>query len=217
VKKRCPAKNVKIRQHPLPKPITATLLVVFALVLVTVHFPSSHSLLLSPAYAQRFNPNNVWQQVYETLPDLPLENQYISRGTGQPVPDNTLIGRLIRYHIYIQGRPPIYRLDWKLTLADYLGLNEFIEASTYPSSDTLTPNPLEGDIAAIKRLNRAQRDALVQTIVDLFNSAYGGSTSPSHQEANPTSASPQPIPDSVPTPAPAPRLPQPGDANLLLP
>lgn len=195
----------------------AITLVSLSLVLLTLNFSALHSPLPSPAYAQRFSPDNVWQQVYEQLPDLPLENQYVSRETGDVVSDNTLIDRFIRYHIYVQGRPPIYRFDWKQTLADYLGINEFIEASTYPSSDTLTTNPMEGDIAAIKSLNRAQRDALVQTIVDIFNAAYSPPTA-TQESPSPNSPSPQPAPGSTsPSSPPSLREPQPGDAELLTP
>jgi len=38
---------------------------------------------------------------------------------------------------------------------------------TYPGYDTLQ-NPILGDRAAIKRLNREQRDALVQTLVNVL-------------------------------------------------
>jgi hypothetical protein len=121
------------------------------------------------AAAQRVRPDGVWQQVYDRLPNLPRENQYVSQETGKVVPNNTLIGRLIRYHVYVKNRPTQYRLDWKLTLADYLNRNEPIEESTYPSRADLKKNPMEADIAAIEKLNRAERDALVQVIFESFN------------------------------------------------
>lgn len=199
-------------------PWILTLLITILLILLS----ATPALQLSSAHAQRFNPNTVWQQVYEQLPDLPPENQYVSRATGEVVPDNTLISRLIRYHIYVQGRPPLYRLDWKLTLADYLGVNEFIEPLTYPSNDTLTSNPMAGDIAAVKSLNLAQRDALVQTIVNIFNTAYRNSAPATNQEETLPSSPPQStpgstIPSSPGNPSPSLRQPQPGDAELLLP
>jgi len=43
----------------------------------------------------------------------------------------------------------------------YLGANELMEETLYPGYDTLQKNPILGDRAAIKRLNREQRDALV--------------------------------------------------------
>lgn len=121
-----------------------------------------------PALAQRIRPDGAWQVVYEKLPYLPLENQYVSKETKQVASDNTLVGRLIRYHIYVKGRPPFYRLDWKFTLADYLGVNGVINESDYPSKDTLRANPMEGDVAAIRSLNQPQRNALIQALVDAF-------------------------------------------------
>ncbi|MCF4968161.1 hypothetical protein CV014_14070 [Nostoc sp. CMAA1605] len=123
----------------------------------------------SPAEAQRITPSDVWQLVYQQLPDLPKENQYISQSSGKVAENSTLISRLIRYHIYIKERAPNYRLDWKLTLADYLDANEIMYDNTYPGNDTLKQNPLEGDRAAIKRLTRSQRDALAQVLTNIFN------------------------------------------------
>ncbi|WP_421655154.1 hypothetical protein [Leptothermofonsia sp. ETS-13] len=139
------------------------------------------------AVAQRVRPDGVWQTIYEKLPELPLENQYISKETKQPATDNTLVGRLIRYHIYVKGRPPFFRLDWKVTLADYLGVTGAMDPSTYPSANTLRTNPLEGDIAAIRRLSRQQRDALVQALVDAFASQ---STSTLQPGSAPTPSNP---------------------------
>lgn len=127
-----------------------------------------HRFVSPPVLAQNIRSDGVWRAVYERIPDLPLENQYISRETGQVATDNTLVGRFIRYHLYVKGRPPFYRLDWKLTMADYLGLKGTLDESTYPSAATLRKNPMEADVAAINKLNRAQRDALVQALVDAF-------------------------------------------------
>lgn len=123
---------------------------------------------ISPAVAQRISPSDVWQLVYQQLPNLPKENKYISKESGKVAETNTLASRLIRYHIYVKERSPAYRLDWKLTLADYLGANEIMYDTTYPGNDTLRQNPIDGDRAAIKRLSRQQRDALVQTLVNIF-------------------------------------------------
>jgi hypothetical protein len=176
--------------------------------------PLLQFLVPEAAIAQRFEVEGIWRLVYATLPDLPLENQYVSRTSGAVAEDNTLVGRLIRYHVYVRGRPPLFRLDWKLTLGDYLGVNEPFTPQSYPSADVLQVNPLEGDIAAVRALTRAQRDALVQVLVDIFNA---GLTPP---EASPTPTSPAPAPPSTPaTPEPVPPLrePRPGDADLLLP
>jgi hypothetical protein len=149
--------------------------------------------------------SDAWRRVYEQLPDLPLENQYVSSETGQVAKDNTLIGRLIRYHTLIKGRAPNFRLDWKLTLADYLGANEVMYANAYPGNDTLRQNPIEGDRKAIERLDRKQREALVQALVTVFTSRRR-STAPSPSNNTPQSEETQPkVPSS----------PQPGDAQLL--
>ncbi|BAZ66226.1 MAG: hypothetical protein KME28_20460 [Pelatocladus maniniholoensis HA4357-MV3] len=123
----------------------------------------------SPAYAQNVRSGDVWQQVYEQLPDLPKENQYISKETGKVAENNTLVSRLIQYHVYLKGRAPNYRLDWKLTLADYLNANEVMYDSSYPGHDTLKKNPFQSDRAAIRRLTRKQRNALVQALVNAYS------------------------------------------------
>ncbi|EKQ71038.1 hypothetical protein OsccyDRAFT_1351 [Leptolyngbyaceae cyanobacterium JSC-12] len=120
------------------------------------------------AIAQIIRSEGAWRKVYEQIPDLPRENQYIDRETGKVAEENTLVSRLIRYHLYVRGRPPFYRLDWKITLAEYLGLSGQVDDSDYPSGKRLNKNPLEGDLAAIRKLNRSQRDALVQALVDAF-------------------------------------------------
>lgn len=174
------------------------------------------SIHLPAASAQRFQIEEIWRRIYEEIPGIPLENEYVNEDTGNVSTDNTLLNRLIRYHIYVKGRPTAYRLDWKLTLADYLGVNERIEEETYPSGTSLRTNPIDGDKAAIGSLNRAQRDALVNALVNSFN--------PNSQISEPTSTpSPSPSPSPTVTPPPAnapsrfPPQPQPGDAQLLQP
>ncbi|MEA5626278.1 hypothetical protein [Nostoc sp. UHCC 0251] len=165
---------------------------------------SIHTNLFSiqAVYAQRITPGDVWQEVYQQLPDLPRENKYISKENGQVAENNTLVNRLIRYHVYTKGRAPIYRLDWKLTLADYLGANEIMYDASYPGNDTLRQNPMEGDRKAITRLTRSQRDALVQVLVNIFN---------------PTQNTQSPSPNTAPSPntSTTPQSPQRGGAELL--
>jgi hypothetical protein len=141
------------------------------------------------ASAQIVRSEGVWRTVYEQLPDLPRENQYINKETGKVATEDTLVGRLIRYHLYVKGRPPFYRLDWKLTLADYLGLSGLLNGSEYPGAAKLKSNPVEGDVAAIRKLNRAQRDALVQALVNGFvpQSQRSPSLPPSPQPPVPNS------------------------------
>jgi len=53
-----------------------------------------------------------------------------------------------------------------------------LDDSDYPSGKKLNKNPLEGDLAAIRKLNRTQRDALVQALVDAFVPQSGRSRQP---------------------------------------
>lgn len=153
-----------------------------------------------------------WQQVYQLIPELPLENHYVNARTGEPSPNNTLVSRLIRYHLYTKSRPPNYRLDWKLTMADYLGANDWIRAELYPGGDTLTVNPIEGDLAVIRSLTRSQRDALVNAMVTIFSGEAGTTTAPELPNDSETTPTP-PSSGSSPTIL----QPRPGDAQLLLP
>lgn len=133
---------------------------------------------VQPVLAQRISPSEVWQQVYQQLPDFPKENQYVSKETGKVAENNTLVGRLIRYHVYVKERSPAYRLDWKLTLADYLNANETMYDITYPGHDTLRQNPIEGDRTAIAKLTRSQRNALVQVLTNIFSSSFSATPQP---------------------------------------
>jgi hypothetical protein len=137
------------------------------------------------ALAQRVSPGDVWQQVYQQLPNLPKENKYNSKDSGKVAENNTLASRLIRYHVYVKGRSPIYRLDWKLTLADYLGVNEIMYETTYPGNDTLQQNPIAGDRTAIQKLTRQQRNALVQVLANLFNPSSQDTQVPSPSRSAP--------------------------------
>lgn len=190
---------------------TATVLAVagIAFISTTAISPNLFHLGSQSAIAQErpARLRDLWQDVYQQVPDLPLENQYVNRQSGGVDESNTLVGRIIRYHLYVKNRPPSYRLDWKLTLADYLDANEIIEESNYPSADVLRENPMEGDKAAVKRLTRRQRTALVDTLAGLFTQETESPTSP-----RPPGASRTPNSGSSPLPTP-----QPGDAQLLLP
>ncbi|MEO0804832.1 MAG: hypothetical protein AAFY33_00875 [Cyanobacteria bacterium J06643_4] len=116
---------------------------------------------------RRISPAAISAQIYEQHPDFPLENQYISSETGSEAVSNTLISRIIRYHLYIKNRPTTFRLDWKLTLADYLGAFERISAERYVDYG-LQDNPLEGDVAAIESLSLAERDRLANALYESF-------------------------------------------------
>lgn len=170
---------------------------------------------ISPAIAQFAIPADAGRRVYERLQNLPLENQYVSKETGKVDANNTLVSRLLRYHILVKSRPPNYRLDWKLTLADYLDAHQYLVESQYPGGNTLRENPMESDRAVIKKLNRVQREALIDALVSLFRR--------NNTETPATKPSPSPKPQSTPTPPPTsnptrtPSLPKPGDSQLLLP
>jgi hypothetical protein len=160
---------------------------------------------------------DAWRRVYELLPDLPRENQYVNVETGEIDEDNTLVSRLIRYHIYVKGRPSLYRLDWKLTLADYLGVNELMSEGVYPSQDNLETNPMRGDREAISSLTRQQRDDLVHVLTSLFNPNYLTLLEQQGSDSVADNPSETPTPNPEERPRTRPRLPQAGDAELLLP
>lgn len=170
------------------------------------------SLPQNPSAEPSLSSLDIGKQVYQKLPDLPLENQYISLKSGEVSPANTLASRILRYHLYTKGRAPNYRLDWKLTLADYLGANEVMEDARYPGADALTVNPIDGDRAVIKRFTRAQREQFIQVMVSLF-SRPSNLTPPSTR-----TGSPQPSSGTSPNPVRSlPAQPKPGDARLLMP
>jgi hypothetical protein len=160
------------------------------------------------ALAQSPRLVNVAEEVYRQLPDLPRANDYALLN-GTPQPDNTLLYRLVYYHTRIKRRSPRYRLDWKLTLADYLGDNEDIIPDQYPGNTTLTENPLRGGRTALDRLNLRQRNALVNLLAAIHRP-------PSDRPAAPPPPQPQPAPPTPPTAPQPPALPQPGDSRLLL-
>jgi hypothetical protein len=165
--------------------------------------------LVSPAIAQSITPESVSAKVYQQIPDLPKENQFINKERQQADPDNTLVSRLVRYHLYVKNRPLDFRLDWKLTIADYFNLNEDIKAINYPGSNTLTTNPLESDRQIITKLNRQQRDRLVDTLVSIYNpQTETSSPTPSQPTQNPATQKPTQANPALP-------LPKPGDAQLL--
>lgn len=214
--KRRSSKRLPVRRGVL-------VLVLAGLLLLPTAFlaPGSGGRWLAPvgpqqAVAQFADLPGVATVLYERLPDLPKANTYTSKETGDVDPSSTLLSRFIRYHMTIKGRSPGFRLDWKLTLADYLGANETISASNYPGATTLTSNPMDEDVAAIRQLNRAQREQLVSTLVGLFNPATN--TPPATPAPRPTDAPSRPTTrPGMGSTAPLPAEPRPGDAQLLLP
>lgn len=203
------------RPHRLLKFIAIVLSVAGLTAIASVMTLGSPSLFHpAPAFSQSLvRLEEIGQQVYQQVPNLPRENQYVSTETGKADANNTLVRRMIRYHVYVKGRPPGYRLDWKLTLADYLGVNSLMQESQYPGYDSLKTNPLEGDRIAIGRLNRVQRDALVQALASVFSPRTSQSAQP-----QPTNRGRSGVTQPAATSSP-PKLsqPKPGDARLLLP
>ncbi len=121
------------------------------------------------ATAQGIAPSRqVAEQIYAQLPGLPLENYYERAGTNDVDESNTLISRFVRYHLFVQRRQPIYRLDWKLTLADYLGVNEWVLESAYPGFAELDGSPRNADMTAVRSLTLSQRQALVEALVAIY-------------------------------------------------
>lgn len=121
----------------------------------------------SVSFSRRLQNGELSAAVYQRLPDLPLENDYVNTRTGTVDPNNTLVNRVVRYHIYTKGRITEYRLDWKLTLADYLGANERMDEDRYPLARRMAVNPMENDQQAIASLNRAERDRLVRVLIEV--------------------------------------------------
>lgn len=149
--------------------------------------------------------------IYEEIPDFPQENQYRRQETGEIDPEHTLISRLVRYHQDVKQRPTQFRLDWQLTLADYLGVNEPMKSDRYPGDTTLQSNPMDNDIEVIRRLNLRQRRQLVDLLVRIYQVPTDSQT---------TTNTPSDTPQTEPTPTPTqgfPSLSEPGDAQLLLP
>lgn len=170
----------------------------------------------SLCWALSVSPVTQAEVVYRKLPDFPLENQYIRADNNKQAIESTLISRLIYYHTTVKGRSPLSRLDWKISLADYLGLNDFLQPETYPGENFLKSNPLQNDQARVRGLNRGQRDALVQALVDVFGGSRvtGAASSPlpAASQARPTVPSDRPAKPSGLAPLAAP-----GSASLLDP
>jgi len=152
---------------------------------------------------QDLRPDVVSAQVYQLLPEFPKENDYVNRETNQIEEENTLLYRFISYHQFVKRRPVGFRLDWKLTLADYLGINEGIIETSYPGYKTLATSPLLRDKEIIQSLNQRQRNELVTVLISIYQPETGD---------NPNSENP-----GERNPAPYEILPKPGDSELLKP
>lgn len=169
----------------------------------------------APARAQLREIPRITSEVYAAMPDLPREDHYIT-SSGEDL-DSTFLRRVLLYHMRAEGRSLYSRLDWKLTFADYLGINLTMYAQLYPGHDQFSENPYSGDIAAFQSLSAAQRDRLLAALlasVD-FN---GVENSLDVANIDPTLRSPlapYETETSVATPAPTVELPGGGSADLL--
>ena len=135
------------------------------LAIVLVFTVISATTSATTATAQVVRTGDIAQKIYVELPEVPLENQYFNRKINKVDSNNTLISRMIRYHAYVKGRPVALRLDWKLTMADYLGANDTMDLATYPSQDILVVNPIDADRSAINTLSRKTRDRLIERLI----------------------------------------------------
>ena len=179
---------------------------------------ASGLMLAQPAVAQRLNAKLAADAVYSQLPELPKENQYVRRKGNKPAPNSTLVSRLIRYHTQVKGRSPQYRFDWKITLADYLGLYENLREEEYPGKSYLKTNPMESDRNLIRQFTRQQRLALTQVLSDLYASQAPQQAAPPPEKQQPEPPKPAAVPD--PEPISRPKLiplPGSGSADLLRP
>lgn len=191
---------------PLGKVSLGKLIIIFFLGMILFIVASNiNAIPSSSVVAQSLRPNAIAEEVYQLIPELPLENQYLSQETRETAAKNTLISRFIRYHQYVKSRPVQFRLDWKLTVADYLEANEPISVDRYPGNKTLTIHPLEGDRAAIHNLSRTQRNQLIDTLVSIYNPNQPASSDTTTEPAN----------SSTNNSNNTPRFPQRGDADLL--
>ena len=120
-----------------------------------------------PTPMRRVDPTAISARIYEQVPSLPLENQYVSSRTNRTAEDNTLVSRIIRYHLYNKERPTNFRFDWKLTIADYLGAFDRMSAGNYADYG-LRDNPLDDDVSAVQSLSREERDRLVDALYVAF-------------------------------------------------
>lgn len=97
------------------------------------------------------------QKVYARLASFPK-----AEIPGKP--ESTLVRRILLYHISVRGRPETSRLDWKLTLSDYLGYNMGIDPTSYPDFSAEL-DTLNKDKALIDALSRREREALIDALI----------------------------------------------------
>ncbi len=161
-----------------------------------------------PASAQLRLVPEATEQVYAKMPQLPRGSDYTPTSDAVGQGESTLVQRMMQYHMQLAGRPATSRMDWRLTLADYLDINEPMLAQRYPGATSLDPSPYNDDKAAIQSLSRRERYDLVDALV----ASLGGDPTPGilyiPDLSEPGSVAPPPAVQDI-------RLPQPGGADLL--
>ncbi len=174
----------------------------------------------SPATAQgsrlrQLRPQEILVEASKQLTFIRPDNQYVDRQTKKIRPESTALARLIEYHVYGRGRSPLYRLDWKLTLADYLGAFELMDDDSYPGANQFVRNPVTTDRLQVRSWSRSQREQVVNTLTALYNPNSLKPAAPLvFPNPNPAPPRPEPSPPKEPLNRP---LPQTGDADRLKP
>lgn len=115
------------------------------------------TLLVEPAFAQRIRdiPERS-AQIYELMPDLPEASE-----------DGKWLQRVLLYHVRTKGRLANSRFDWRLTFADFLGVNDPIYTDQYPPDGTEV-NPLNGDRDLFQAMTRHDRNEFLAAILEVY-------------------------------------------------
>lgn len=182
--------------------------VVVLVAVILIGFDGRNGIPVSQAQSY-LSPRQAATQIYQALPGLPQENTYLRADNGVAATESTLVERFIQYHTSVKGRSPLYRLDWQLTFADYLGLNDFLDPQAYPGRNFLSTNPMAQDIAAIQALTFEQRQSLLTLLARLYGDREITLSFPN--------STPQVTPTSAPRSPQLKPVPRPGEANLLAP
>ena len=145
---------------------------------------------IHPVSAQRIRdiPERT-AQIYELLPDLPLEDSYVSLN-GEVMANSSWVQRILLYHIQTKGRLPNSRFDWRMTFADFLGANLPMYTNQYPGADIFAQNPLNGDRDLFQTLTRQERNQLLAAFLQVYgNNSVANSLELAHRDRASTSTS----------------------------
>lgn len=171
--------------------------------------------LMPPVQAQLREIPRITEAVYAAMPNLPRLDQFRT-GSGESL-ETSFVRRVLLYHMRSEGRSLRSRLDWKLTFADYLGINLTMFAQQYPGADQFTENPYNADLEALRALSRAEREQLLAILLEAVE-FDGIVNSLDVATIDPTLRSPlAPLESDTPvaTPPPVIELPSGGGADLL--